>query len=462
MRSNPSARPPARVVGILAGGGALPRELAESVRARGAQVHIVALDGEADGDFSGFPLTRLGWGKVGGMLRAFRRAGATDIVFVGSVRRPDLTRLRPDLGFVLGLPELLALVLRGGGDDRILRAVVRFFERRGMRVVGPASLAPQLIVGRGVLGRAQPSAVDRADIARAIALLHALSPFDIGQGVVVRDGRVEAIEAAENTDAMLARVGERRLAQSSPVRGGQLRGGVLVKLAKRGQERRIDLPAIGILTATGAAAAGLAGVAVEAGSAIAVRRDDMMARADAADVFVAGIEVLPDTQGGSLGGSLGGNHSDRPPRYNATTDHGSAAAGWRALEGKSNAVLLRDAAKGLAVQAAAAEFGAARVVVVARGHVLAVEADEGCLALLARVGTLRQWGARGSRRRGGVAVLSEAEMLTPDVIARAAAAGLACLAIAEAGCAMPASGIVAAARVAGVGILLRPDLSAAP
>ncbi len=448
-------REPARVIGILAGGGALPRELAESVRARGAQVHIVALDGEADAEFAGFPVTRLGWGKVGGMIAAFRRARATDVVFAGSVRRPDLKRLRPDLGFVLGLPELLALVLRGGGDDRILRAVVRFFERRGFRVVGAASLAPQLIVGKGALGRAAPTASDLRDIARAVALLGALSPFDIGQGVIVRDGCVEAIEAAENTDAMLARVGERRVAQSGPARGAPLRGGVLVKLVKRGQERRIDLPTIGRQTVLGAAAAGLSGVAVEAGGVIAVRRDEMMARADAAGLFVVGVDAAV-----AASGETAASPAPTQPAPMQQEPMQKAGGGWRLLTGKAAAPFVADADKGAAVQRVAAAFGAGSVVVVSRGHVLAVEADEGAAVLLARVGSVRQWGAatpgqRRSRTRAGVAVLREARMLTPDAVAQAADAGLAALALADAEAHAIDTEVVRAATAASVALLVR-------
>lgn len=405
---------PARVVGIIAGGGALPRELAESVRARGAAAHIVALDGEADEDFTGFPVTRCGWGKIGGMIRAFRRAGVTDVAFAGHVSRPDLWKLRPDLGFFLGLPEIAAIVLGGGGDDRVLRGVLRFFERRGFHVVGTANLAPQLIVGPGVLGRAQPTSQDESDIARAVAVLDALAPFDIGQGVVVREGRVEAIEAVENTDAMLRRLGEKRRAAS----GAPVRGGVLVKLTKRGQERRVDLPTIGKKTVVCAVEAGLSGIAVEAGGVIAVRRDDMLARADAADVFVAGI-AKPAAGAGQL----------RPSAETAVT---AGIAAWMAVAGpRPRDIALRDADRGAAVQRAAMAFGAGAAVVVSRGHVLALAADEAAAAVIGRVGTLRQWGARTKRHAAGTAVLARVADCTPDVVARAAASGLACIAIAE-------------------------------
>lgn len=407
MSSTSSHRHPGRAVGIVAGGGELPREIAESLAARGVATHIVAVEGEADGDLTGFPVTRLGWGEVGRMLATFRAADVRDVVLVGKVKRPDLKRLRPDLGFLVALPEIAALIARGGGDDRVLRGIIRFMERRGFRIVGVDQVAPQLVVGRGLIGRAHPSTADVADMGLAAALLAALAPFDIGQGAIARAGRIEAVEAAENTDAMLERVAARRRAE-----GRMQRGGVLVKLTKRGQERRIDLPAIGARTVIGAAAAGLAGIGVEAGGVVAVRRDDLVARADGAGLFVAGIDPVTD---------------GAPP----TRERRRAGADiWR-LRGAQVADrrLASDASLGADVQAAAAPFEVGRAVVVARGHVLGLEAGEDVATLLARVAGLRQWGLERSRKRAGVLVLADAAALTSAIIEAADRAGLAAVAL---------------------------------
>lgn len=434
MRSDTAQRPAARVVGILAGGGELPREIADSLLARGLKVVVVAVEGEADGDFTGLPTARLGWGKVGRMLATFRRAGARDVVIVGKVRRPDLRKLRPDLGFLLGLPEIARLIAGGGGDDRVLRGIVGFFERRGFRVVGLEQVAPHLIVGKGLAGRAHPTSGDVADMGLAAALLAALAPFDIGQGAVVASGRLEAIEAAENTDAMLERVAKRRRAE-----GHAARRGVLVKLVKRGQERRIDLPAIGRQTVLGAVAAGLSGIGVEAGGVVAVGREDMMARADAAGLFVAGIEPVPgDASAGAV------------PK--------AAETGWRLLAGsksggRASGKLLADARKGAAVVAAAVPFSAGRAVVVSRRHVLGVEAGEGVEALLARVAGLRQWGSEGSRRRAGVVALAHTADLTPGVMTLAAQAGLAAVVLTKADGAAVSPDMLAAAAAARLSLI---------
>lgn len=432
MHSDTAQRQAARVVGILAGGGDLPREIADSLVARGVKPVVVAIDGEADGSFAGMAVTRLGWGKVGRMLATFRNAGARDIVIVGKVRRPDLKTFRPDAGFLLGLPEIVRLIAGGGGDDRVLRGIIGFFERRGFRVVGIEQVAPHLVVAKGLLTAAPASAADVADMALASGLLAALAPFDIGQAAVASQGRIEAVEAVENTDAMLARVAARRRAE-----GRTQRAGVLVKLTKRGQERRIDLPAIGPATMTAVAAANLVGIGVEVGGVVAVRREETIARADAAGLFIAGIDALGTAPAAAARAAV-------------------SASDWRVLGGGGcDAALAADAAVGACVQAAAEPFLVGRAIIVSRRHVLAVEAGEGIDVMLAHAAGLRQWGMRGSRRRAGVLVLAHRSALSKVIAKLAADAGLAAIAVVDVGAADPLPASIIGESAARIPILAR-------
>jgi DUF1009 family protein len=388
------------VVGILAGGGNLPREIAEAVVARGGAVHVVALEGEADADFSDFPVTPVGWAQIGGMLRALKSANAAQLVIVGSVTRPDLAALRPDLGFLLNLPAILRIIA-AGGDDSVLTRVVRFFESHGFHVVGPATVAPALVVGRGPLGSKSATPESEADIARGLDVVRTLGPFDVGQAVVVTQGRVEAIEGAEGTDGMLARVAAQRRQKG----GASAPGGVLVKRPKPGQELRIDMPAIGPATVAAAAEAGLAGIAVLAGATLAARRPELVALADARGLFVQGVEDANRSAAAPAGEWHVGALTRAKPDARQTADATKAAALLQALEP-------------LLVSAGA---------VVDRGHVLAVESGEGTAALIARGGNLRQWGRSGARA-SGVAVVREAAAIEPS-LAATAVAGLAGLAL---------------------------------
>ncbi len=182
------------------------------------------------------------------------------------------------------LPRVIAAYR--GGDDHLLTRLGAMFEDQGFRLVGAHEVAPEILMPEGVLGAVQPSDRDRNDIARGIALLHATSPFDIGQAVVVAANHVLAIEAAEGTDALLARVAEmRESGRIHSTRGS----GVLVKAPKAGQDRRFDLPSIGPQTIAGIAHAGLAGLAVAAGGTVIAEPDEIVKAANREKVFLAGV-----------------------------------------------------------------------------------------------------------------------------------------------------------------------------
>ncbi len=273
-------------VGILAGGGALPLDVAKAVGARGRPVHIIAIAGHADAAVAAFPHEWINVGRIGRILASFREAGCREVVIAGAIERPNLLHLRIDSGFVRQLPTLLAMTR--GGDDSVLRRVVRFFEMQGFIVRGAGELAPDLMATPGPIGTHRPSGWHMAAIARAVSLIRGLGPFDVGQGAVVTPERVIAVEGVRGTDAMLADLGP------GGAGAGLGAGAVLVKLAKPGQEMRVDLPTIGPTTLERAAAAGLAGIAVGAGNGIVLDRPALTARADAAGLFVIGIEVKPE------------------------------------------------------------------------------------------------------------------------------------------------------------------------
>ncbi len=233
--------------------------LAEAAVARGLPLHIVGISGEASEDIEHFPHTWMKWGELGKLFGALDDNGCRDLVIVGGVNRPDLANVKFDFTAVKHLPFLLSL--GKGGDDNVLSRIVDFFEQRGYRVHGPEDVLPELLVGEGVLGNNVPSAEDRADIELGFRVVNALGQLDIGQATVIANGHVLAIEAAEGTDAMLARCAELRQSGRVSLQG---RVGVLVKAPKPGQEERIDLPTIGPETIRQAAAAELAGIAVAA------------------------------------------------------------------------------------------------------------------------------------------------------------------------------------------------------
>jgi hypothetical protein len=278
-----SIQPDRPALGILAGGGPMPGRVAAAAAAAGRLVFLVGLEGFADpAVLAAWPHQVIRMGAVGGIFAALRGRGCQDVVLIGTVRRPSLLDLRPDA-------EGSRMFLRIGraafaGDDGLLAAVIKVLGEEGFRVLGAHEILREAVAPTGVLGRITPDALSMSDVARGVAVVRALGGVDVGQGCVVQQGLVLAVEAAEGTDAMLARCGD--LARPGPA-------GVLVKLVKPGQERRADLPTVGVHTVRGVAAAGLRGIAFEAGGTLLADRDAAIAEADAAGIFLLGLD--PDS-----------------------------------------------------------------------------------------------------------------------------------------------------------------------
>ena len=265
---------------ILAGGGTLPARIAKAVRGQGREVFIVAFDGHTDPEtVAGLPHVWSRFGAAGTILRRLHEEGVGEVVLAGPVKRPSFTELMPDWRTARFLARVGTRAL---GDDGLLRAVVREVEEDGFRVVGLHDLLKDLLTVIGPVGRLVPDGDAERDIARAVEVARAMGGLDVGQGAVVQQGIVLAVEAIEGTDAMLDRCAA--LARPGP-------GGVLVKVKKPKQDRRIDLPTMGITTVEKAAAAGLRGIAVEAGGSLLVDRSAVAAAADRLGLFVVGIEI---------------------------------------------------------------------------------------------------------------------------------------------------------------------------
>jgi hypothetical protein len=274
-------------IAIVAGGGELPRRLAATLEAGGHSVFILALAGMADPSLlETFEGEERAIGEISGHIRLLRSKGCEELVFAGKVQRPDLRRLRLDLGGAGVIAGVIAAAAKG--DDALMRAAIRPFEEAGFRIRAPEDILGALLAQPGVMGAVSPGQSDLEDIRVAARAAAAIGALDIGQGAVACRGVVLALEAAEGTDRMLERCGQLPAA----LRGdASARAGVLVKRPKSIQDRRIDLPAIGPATLEAAAAAGLAGIAVEAGGCLVVDRDRLIREADGHGLFLYGFSA---------------------------------------------------------------------------------------------------------------------------------------------------------------------------
>jgi DUF1009 family protein len=277
------ARPGEGPLAIICGAGSLPFAVAEAARRQGRDVVLFALRGWADLDrVQSYPHHWVRIGQLGRFCRIARREGCREVVFIGSLVRPVLWHLWPDLAALRVLPRIVRMFQ--GGDDHLMSSLMKIFEDHGFRPIGAHEVAPEILMPEGAVGRYRPSESHHGDIALGFALLRAIGTFDVGQATIVADNHVLAVEAAEGTDEMLAQVAELR--RKGRIRSG---GGVLVKAPKPGQDRRVDLPTIGPQTIAGVTRAGLAGIAVVADEVIMAEPEQMAQAADRERIFVVGV-----------------------------------------------------------------------------------------------------------------------------------------------------------------------------
>ncbi|MDX2073925.1 MAG: UDP-2,3-diacylglucosamine diphosphatase LpxI [Alphaproteobacteria bacterium] len=265
-------------LGIIAGGGRMPALLVESCRASGRNFFVLALEDHTDMVLGDIPHKIVRLGAIGEALRTLKKEKVEEVILAGHVGRPTLASLRPDMTATLWLAKLGSGIF--SGDDALLSAIVTIMEEENFHVVGMQEVLAHLLTPEGTLGKHKPGKKQMEDIARGMQVVKTLGDLDIGQAAIVENGYVLGVEAAEGTEALVARCG----ALPQHEQGN----GVLVKAKKPKQDIRADLPTIGTDTVEQAHAAGLAGIAVEAGGSIILDLADVIALADRYKLFILG------------------------------------------------------------------------------------------------------------------------------------------------------------------------------
>ena len=270
-------------LGIIAGLGDLPVQVAEAAVERGQGVYVLRLKGFEEPALADFPGEIAGIAELGKAFKAFRNAGCAQVCFAGIVKRPDFQALKPDLKGISLLPKAIAAAR--DGDDALLRFMIDAFETEGFEVIGADEAAGSLTVQAGVFAGAAPTESQMEDLKKAASIAAQMGRLDIGQGAIVANGLVLCVEAQEGTDEMLRRCA----ALPAQIRGSKEAPlGVLVKRPKPQQERRIDLPTIGLNTIERVSEAGIAGIGFEAGGALLLNAAALRARAEQLGLFLYG------------------------------------------------------------------------------------------------------------------------------------------------------------------------------
>ncbi len=265
-------------LGIIAGSGEIPRQLILRCAEETRGVFVVAVEGETDAStIEGIPHIWTRIGAVGIAIEKMREAGVRDLVFAGKIGRPKLSSIMPDaLGAKLIARLGLSLL---GGDSKIFKTIVAFFEAEGFRIIGIHDIMQGMVASRGAIGKYIPDTQAMDDITHGIRIALAIGELDIGQAAIVKNALVLGVEAAEGTDALIARCA---------TLAGEGRGGVLVKACKPIQEQRVDLPTIGKNTVELMHKAGFSGIAVEAGRSLLADRNETIRLADELGIFIFG------------------------------------------------------------------------------------------------------------------------------------------------------------------------------
>ncbi|MCI4646323.1 MAG: UDP-2,3-diacylglucosamine diphosphatase LpxI [Hyphomonadaceae bacterium] len=272
-------------IGLVAGLGMLPVRVAEGALASGREVFVIRLKGFEEPALQDYPGDTVGLGEFGKLIKTLNGAGCRDIVFAGNVSRPDFSALKLDFRGARLLPKVLSAARQG--DDALLQTILKELEAEGFTIRGADEIAGHLLAPSGLLAGPEPDEAARRDIERAAHVAREIGRLDVGQGCIVCDGLVLAVEAQEGTDRMLARCAELDLTLRGTPESPR---GVLVKIPKPIQDRKIDLPTLGVATVEGVQRAGLAGIAFEAGGALIVDRIAVESTANEAGIFLFGLE----------------------------------------------------------------------------------------------------------------------------------------------------------------------------
>jgi hypothetical protein len=271
------------MLGLIAGQGVFPLEVARTARRRGVRVTCVALRDQTRPEIED-AVESITWiypGEIGAGIAAFRAAGVREVVMAGKVTKSDLFQNPDALRLDANAAGLIG-DLADRKDDTILGKLADFLETLGLRLLPQYALTPELLAEEGVLTRARPTEAQRADIAFGFPIAKTIGDLDIGQTVVVKDRAVLAVEAIEGTDAAIRRA------------GAIAAGACAVKVAKPSQDPRFDVPTIGPGTVAVLAEARIAVLAIEAGATVVLERDVVVREADA-----HGIAIVAVAAGGS-------------------------------------------------------------------------------------------------------------------------------------------------------------------
>lgn len=263
---------------IISGDGYLPRHVYDACKKKKIDCEVIAIEEEADKDiFSDVQHHSFPVYKISKIIKKMKELGVTHVTLAGKVKRAEITRLLLDIKGA----KLFAKIIKAGlADNSILQTILKFLEGEGFSIVAPEKIANEIILPKGALGKVKPNKTALDDIKKGVKILKGVASFDVGQALVIQNGLVLGVEAAEGTDELLKRCGEIKQDGEGPI---------LIKILKPFQDKRVDLPCIGKTTIEKAHKYGIAGIVCEAGQTLLLEQEEALALANKHKIFIYGI-----------------------------------------------------------------------------------------------------------------------------------------------------------------------------
>jgi DUF1009 family protein len=266
-------------IGIIAGQGLLPKELYEAALKKGLEVFVIGLTDQVDLElFQAVPIELLPLSAVSQIIKKLKSHGIKDLVLAGRVKRASIPKFMLDLKGA----KLLARIIKNGLSDKSLsKTVIKFFETEGFNIISAEAFADELAVKQGFITESHPNKIHIQDIEKGLKMLREVSKLDIGQALIIQNGLILGVEAAEGTNELIKRCGIiRQKNDSEPV---------LVKICKPNQDKRIDLPCVGDITIEYMHDYGIKGMALESGLCLMLNKDKTLELANKYGIFIYGL-----------------------------------------------------------------------------------------------------------------------------------------------------------------------------
>jgi len=214
---------------------------------------------------------RISIGKFGKIIRLIKEKKSKKVLFAGKITKPKFSTLRLDLKGVYYMPSILKAAKLG--DAAIIKAIIKILDNENIKVISSNFFNPELTVKRGNYTKLKPNKSDTNSIKKGITYFNKLSSLDHVQAVIAKDNTILAIEDQQGTKKMLSKLKKKS-------------EGILIKLPKKKQDLRMDLPTIGLQTLKDCKKYGLKGIVLRSKKNIFLDKDKCISFADKNKIFI--------------------------------------------------------------------------------------------------------------------------------------------------------------------------------